>query len=155
MTVAVPVARVKPAVSWLIGQAKNLQAVTGHVLYVGYGEPVNDDPDDQIYLATEVHDQVKQIGMTTATAAGPVQEAFAIALRVSVFRSGGDGQDAFERCADLVDSLVAFVRADQTMGGNVAGAEVADVIYPTPMATENAQGRLCDTTLTIHCLATS
>lgn len=155
MTVTVPVSRVKPTVAWLITQAKTIQAVSGHILYVGYGEPTADDPDDQIYLATEVNDHVAQVAMMGVTAAGPVEERFDVHLRVSVLRAGGDGQEPFERCADLVDSLVAFVRADQTLGGNVQGAEVSEVIYPTPVPTEDAKGRLCDTTLTIHCLAIS
>lgn len=155
MTLTVPASRVKPTVAWLLTQAATITAVSPHDLYVGYGEPVNTDPDDQVYLDREVHSSIEQVGMTTATAAGTVKETFTIPLHVSVFRAGDDGKAAFERCADLVNALVAFVRADQTLGGNVLGAEVSEAVYPTPAPTENAQGRLCETTVTIHCTATS
>lgn len=143
---------VKAAVAWLItAVTSNVTAVSGHDLYVGYGEPLNDEPDDQVYLV-DVRSDAQRIGMGTPTAVGAMSEADTIPLWVSVYRAGDDGKAAFERCCDVVNTIVALVRADPTLGGSVLDAHPGQVTYPSPAATESGTGRLCETELIFECL---
>lgn len=146
---------VKAAVAWLITSiTANVSAADGHDLYVGYGEPLNTEPDDQVYLV-DVRSDAQLIGMRTPTTVGAMSEADTIPLWVSVFRAGDDGQTAFERCCDMVNTIVGLVRADPTLGGAVLDAHPGQVTYPSPAATESGTGRLCETELVFECLTTN
>lgn len=143
---------VKAAVAWVITTlTTNVTAVTGHDLYIGYGEPLNNEPDDQIYLA-DVRSDTQLIGMRGATGVGAMSEADTILLWVSVFRVDDTGKVPFERCADLVAQIVSLVRTDPTLGGTVLNAQPGQVTYPSPAATESGSGRLCETEIAIDCL---
>lgn len=145
----------KAAVAWIITAAKtDITAVTGHDLWIGYGEPIDTDPDDQFYLM-DVESEAAMIGMRTPTAAAPMSETLIIPFRVSVFREDSTGQAAFERCADMVNAIVAAVRTDPTLGGAVLNAQPQRVTYPTPAAAPSGVGRVCETELTFDCLGTN
>ena len=153
MTVAPTTA--KAAVAWIITAAKTaVTAEANHDLYIGYGEPLNADPDDQVFLM-DVESDATMIGMRTATAAAPMSEALVIPLKVSVFRHDDTGQAAFERCADIVNAIVAAIRTDPTLGGAVLNAQPQRVSYPSPVASENGSGRVCETELIFDALGTN
>lgn len=146
---------VKAAAAWLIAAVTTAVApVGGHDLYIDYGEPTGDDPDDQIYLI-DVESEATQIGMRGPTGIAAMQEVLVLLLKISVYRAGDNGKIPFERCVDIVNAVVNAVRTDPTLGGTVLNSEPGKAIYPSPAASENGLGRVCETELTIEALATN
>ena len=152
MTTPAP-SNVKGAVSWLITQAQaGIAQAPDHDLYVGYGEPMGAGAPDDIVFLEDVQSDSTMIGMRTTSLANPLEELLVISLSVSAFRANDEGQACFERCADLLNTIVAIVRTDPTMGGNVLTAHPQTVTYPTPRESDNALGRVCETTLVIEAM---
>jgi hypothetical protein len=149
-----PVSTVKPSVVWLIGQiALALNAQGADDLYVGFGEPLGGSPNDQIFLL-DVANTPTPFAMVGSMGAGAMQEVFGIHLQINVWRpTDEDGSITFGRCADLIDAILGVVRLDPTLGGNVLSSHAQQTHYPSPAAPDEADGRICETELTITCHA--
>lgn len=119
-------------------------------LLVVYDEPSTAQPDD-IVAVGKVNRQISVASMIGGGGAGWLDEHYSVEIQVDVFRGGDDSQAAYERCALLVDSVIAVVRSDPSLGGAVSLAR------PTQDMTEVAWddqhlGRHATATLEIECV---
>ena len=157
----IPATSVSAAVAFLFaGLTSTITAETGHDLWIEYGEPLADnegepvevEPDDQIFLV-EVSNRPAPFALVGSLGAGAMQETFGIKLMVRCQREDADATAAFDRCVALVNAIASVARTDPTLGGAVLTARPDAVIYPSPASANNGTRRICQTDVTINCFA--
>jgi len=87
-------------------------------LLVVFDQPGPNEPDDIVAIG-RVRRQLKVAAMIGGGGAGWLDESYTVEIVIDVFRSADSGQVAYVRATALADSVVALVRSDLTLGGNV------------------------------------
>lgn len=154
---SVPASVVAPACAWLVDQVQQLaQPDTGFSLYVGYGQQIGPQADDQVFIASANATQAP-FAITGSEGVGSMSENLAIHVTVSIARQNvEDGADMFNRVAALVGYVLLAVRSDPTFGKTLIWARPQSVDYPvSPEAMDAAGWFSMQTDLVIDCFAVS
>jgi hypothetical protein len=87
-------------------------------LLVVFDAPGPDQPEDIVVIGP-VRRQLKVAAMIGGGGAGWLDESYTVEIAVDVFRGSDNGQAAYVRAMDLTNAIIALVRTDLTLGGNV------------------------------------
>jgi hypothetical protein len=116
-----------PAVrQWLFDQCTKLLApdpLNAHAsLLVCFDAPGPNEPDD-IVAVGKVRRTLAPGAMVGGGGAGWLDETYTVEIVIDVFRASDSGQVAYSRAMDLANSVIAIVRSDLSLGGNVVRAQ--------------------------------
>jgi len=118
-------------------------------LLVCLDEPGTFQPADIVSVG-KVTRQLEVSSIVGSGGAGWLKERYTIDVQIEAARGGDNARLAFERASALVDQVVAVVRSDPTMGGNVLWARPAlstcEVLWQ-----DDHQGRVGSADLEISC----
>lgn len=147
----VPVSITKAAKAQLFASlTAQLVAADDAELLVCYDGPGPKQPGDIVSVGA-VRRVVTAAALVGSLGANSLQDTVAIDVTVSVYREGDEAQATFERGCDLVDDVVAVVRADPTLAGIVLKAAPTQASYGEAEWTEDHKGRVSESVVTITC----
>jgi hypothetical protein len=88
-------------------------------ILVSYDEPLAGQQHNDVVFVGDVRREITTSAMVGNMQAGALEEGYTVEVVVSVFRGGDQARLVFERCAALVDLVIAALRVDPTVGGTV------------------------------------
>ncbi|MGW1859363.1 hypothetical protein [Streptomyces collinus] len=144
-----------PAVrQWLYDQCTaNLAPDPDNVrasLAVVFDAPGPENPDD-IVAISRVRRTLKVGAMVGGGGAGWLDEDYTVEVVIDCFRGSDSGQVAYERAMTLADGVIAIVRTDLTLGGNVIMARPKGDDAEVEWDSEHGGKRAC-VTVEIACV---
>lgn len=141
---------VAAAKAYLVTNIK-LQAACADPVLVTYDDPGPYEPDD-IVMVGRIEGQSIPGRLTGGLGVtGALTEEYFIEVTVSCYRGGDQAQTAFEQGCTLTDAVVAVVRADATLGGNLVESWPAQTRHEPAVWDADHKGRVAEVTLHIFC----
>jgi hypothetical protein len=119
-------------------------------LLVVFDSPGPNEPDDIVAIG-RVRRQLKVGAMIGGGGAGFLDESYTVEVVVDVFRGSDSGQVAYSRAMTLANAVIAIVRTDLTLGGNVIRSVPKGDDAEVEWDTEHGGKRAC-VTVEIECV---
>lgn len=119
-------------------------------LLVCFDAPGPNEPDDIVAIG-QVRRRLKPGAMIGGGGAGFLDETYTVEIVIDVFRAADSGQTAYQRAMDLANAVVAIVRTDLTMGGNVIKSVPTGDSAEVEWDSEHGGKRAC-VTVEIECV---
>jgi hypothetical protein len=152
-----PVSTAPAAKAWLFGQMQDTLTATADATFsCSYASEIDtlNSPDDQVWMGSIANRVVSHLAFVGDLGQWALQEEYDLEVKVSCYRAGDDSNTAEARAWAIAGQIETIARTDPTFGGLLITAQPSlsssDVDWD---AEENANGRVADLTLTIHCLA--
>jgi len=119
-------------------------------LLVCFDQPGPDNPDDIVAIG-KVRRQLTAAAMIGGGGSGWLDENYTVEIVVDVFRGSDGGQVAYERAMTLANAVIAIVRSDLTLGGNVIRSQPKGDDAEVEWDSEHGGKRAC-VTVEIECV---
>ncbi|MEW2302573.1 hypothetical protein AB0958_21815 [Streptomyces sp. NPDC006655] len=119
-------------------------------LLVVFDAPGPNEPDDIVAIG-RVRRQLQAGAMVGGGGPGFLDEHYTVEIVVDVFRGSDSGQVAYTRAMDLANSVIAIVRTDLTLGGNVIKSQPKGDDAEVEWDSEHGGKRAC-VTVEIECV---
>lgn len=111
---------------------------------VAWGRPKDADMLDEMIVVGDVESEDDTTVSMRKDAQGKVEENYEVAVVVSVRKHGNDPRTVETRMWALVARVETLIRADPTLGGDVAGAGYAVVSSKTQTNYSDSEARVSD-----------
>jgi hypothetical protein len=149
----IPVSTAPAVRAWLLAQATATLTAdplsAASQLLVCLDDPGTYQPDDIVKIG-DVTNAFKVNSLVGSGGDGWLEERYSVDVDVEVFRGNDDPQAVSERAYLLAAGVIACVRADPSLGGNVLVAEPTSADYTGTVSDDHA-GRIGSLTLKIEC----
>jgi hypothetical protein len=152
---AIPVPTISQAITnllTLINAQVATDAQASQVLVV-LGQEGADRPNDIVNVATDIRFHLIPEVLMGSFQQGALLEEFEIDVLVSSWSGDPDPATIVARALTLVGYVTTAVRTDPTLGGVELEAYPSTVTGGEAVWTEAPAGRLCEITVTVHCMA--